>query len=421
MKITRWRRSAAVVAAAALVLTACGNGDDPGTDPTDPGTDPTDAAPPEDFEPIPLTIGTLLPQTGALAPIIDALEEPTRMAAAEINAVFDGLITLDHADSGTNPDVAAENVDRFLTGNHSAILGAAASGVSTAIVNQVQDAGVVMCSGSNTAASLSVFEPFYIRTAPSDDLQAPTLGDVIIDDGFEDVAVVWRNDEYGVGFGEVLADYLEASGLNVTLAVGYDPDAPSFADLMDDVAASGAEALAMITFAEGGQMVLDMQGRFDGQVYVADGFVDTVGAEQLGGRVDLLEGFRGTAPSSAPEDGEPTFPARFAEFAPDTPTIFSAHFYDCLIVVALAAQSAQSADPTVFVDHLVSVTRDGTPCTSFEECYELLAQGQDIDYNGASGPLDFQDNGQPSVGTYDVFTFDAEGNNVAERQVTTAL
>lgn len=433
-----WLRRLAAVTAFALLAAACGGDEEPDTTP-----EPADDAEPADddatdddmadddmadddmavdLEPIPMSVGTLLPQTGALAPIIDALEEPIRMAAEEINADFPDLVTLEHADSGTDPSVASDNVDQFLTGDHNAIIGAAASGVSTAIVDKVQDAEVVMCSGSNTAASLGEFEPYYVRTAPSDELQAPTLGDVIIADGHADVAVVWRNDEYGVGFGQALASYLEDSGLNVPVQEGYDPAATSFADLMDNVSGSGAEALAMITFEEGGQMVLDMQGRFDGQVYVADGFVDTVGEEQLGGQPELLAGFRGTAPSSAPEEGEPTFPDRFAEFAPDTPTIFSAHYYDCLMVIMLAAQKAQSSDPTVFVDEIVGITGgDGTPCSFFKECYDLLAHGEDINYNGASGPLDFQPNGEPGSGTYDVFEFNAEGVQETEDQILTTL
>jgi ABC-type branched-subunit amino acid transport system substrate-binding protein len=421
MKRSTWLRLTCVTAAFALLVAACGT-DEP-TPAPEPEPEPAEEAEPEpeptvDIEPIALTIGTLLPQTGALAPIIDALEEPIRMAAEEINADFPGLITLEHADSGTDPAIASENVDQFLTGSHSAIIGAAASGVSTDIVGKVQDAQVVMCSGSNTAASLSVYEPYYIRTAPSDDLQAPTLGDVILDDGYLDVAVVWRNDEYGVGFGELLVDYLEGSGATVTLAEGYDPMATSFADLMDDVQLSGAEALAMITFEEGGQMVLDMQGRFDGQVYIADGFVDTVGEEQLGGQLDLIEGFRGTYPSSAPESGEPTFVERFAAYSPGTPTIFSAHKYDCLMVIALAAQVAQSSDPTVFVNEIVGVTGSpGTVCSSFAECFALIEAGEEIDFLGASGPLDFQSNGQPGSGTYEVIQFGDDGAYESERQV----
>lgn len=419
MVTSRWVRAAALLSAGALVLAGCADDDGNGAEPTPTAGGTSTAG--GDFQPISLRVGSLLTQTGALSSIIDALEEPLRMLTEEINAQFPDLITIDFADGGTDPAIASTNVDQFLTGDHSAIMGAADTGSSTAIVDKVQDAGVVMCSGSNTGANMSAFEPYYIRTAPSDELQAPTLGDLIIDDGNENVAVVWRNDEYGVGFGEQLASYLGDSGVTVTLEQGYDPTATSFADLMDGVAASGADALAMITFAEGGQMLLDMQGRFDGAVYVADGFVDTVGEEQLGGQVELLEGIRGTYPTSAPETGEPTFPGRFADYSPGTPTVFSAHYYDCLMVVVLAAQKAQSSDPTVFVNELVGITNGpGTKCSLFADCYALLAAGEDIDYDGASGPLDFLPNGQPGSGTYDIFEFDAEGVQQVERQVLVA-
>lgn len=432
-------RLLALFSALALVVAACGGGDDDAGDTTTTGAEATSTTEADmttttedmttttggeamDFEPVPMVIGTLLPQTGQLAAIIDALEEPIRMGAEEINALHSDLVTLEHFDSGTDPNIGSEAVDQMLTGEHNAILGAAATGVTTAIVDKVQTAEVTMCSGSNTGAVLSgsEYDPYYNRTAPSDELQAPTLGDLIIDDGHANVAVIWRNDEYGVGFGEALADYLEESGVTVTVRQGYDPQQTSFADLMDEIAASGSEALAMITFEEGGQLVLDMQGRFDGQVYVADGFVDTVAAEQLGGEenVALLEGFRGTYPSSAPESGEPTFPDRFAEYSPDTPTIFSAHFYDCLMTLVLAAQVAGSADPSVYVEEVVGVTGPpGETCALIEDCFAILEAGGEIDYDGASGPLDFLPNGQPGAGTYDLFEYDAEGSNNAFDQV----
>jgi branched-chain amino acid transport system substrate-binding protein len=164
MKRRLWLRHLAAVTALAMVVAACGT-DDPDDDDVaapvdDEAVDDEEEPEPEpvDFEPIPMNIGTLLPQTGALAPIIDALEEPIRMGAEEINELFPDLVTLEHSDSGTDPSVATENVDAFLTGAHHAIIGAAASGVSTAIVDKVQDAQVVMCSGSNTAAERGVYD-----------------------------------------------------------------------------------------------------------------------------------------------------------------------------------------------------------------------------------------------------------------------
>jgi branched-chain amino acid transport system substrate-binding protein len=369
------------------------------------------------FAPIPIQIGTVLPQTGQLASIIEALENPVRMGVDEINAVSDGLVSVDYGDSGTDPNIASATVDKYLTGEYAGIIGAAASGVSLSIVDKVQSSQVAMCSGSNTAAALSSsdYDPYYFRTAPSDNLQGPALADVVAGDAPTAVAVLWRNDEYGVGFGELVAADL---GDVVVLAESYDPKAGSFATEAQAVVASGADTLVMITFEEGGQILLDLAGAgFEGQVYVADGFKDTVGSDQLGGNVALLDGIKGTAPSASPANGEATFPARFEAAFPGTPTIFSAQNYDCLMVTVLAAQAAQSADPAVFVKEIENVTKGGEKCSVFEECFNLLMEGKDIDYDGASGPLDFGSSNEPGIGTYDVFLYDAEGGTVTLLQI----
>ncbi len=364
------------------------------------------------FEPVPVRIGTVLPQTGQLAAIIEALENPIKMGVEEINAVSPGLVTVEYGDSGTDPNVASATVDKYLTGDHNAIIGAAASGVSLSIVDKVQSSEVAMCSGSNTSASFSStdFDPYYSRTAPSDNLQGPALAGVMVDDGWADVAVVWRSDDYGVGFGTLLVAELEAAGANVLLGNGYDFAQTSFADVAAEVVASGAEALAMITFDEGGQLLLDLEGAgYAGAIYVADGFKDSVGSDQLGGKVELLDGIKGTAPSASPANGESTFPARLESAFPGTATIFSAQKYDCLMVTVLAAQAAQSADPAVFVGEISNVTKGGEKCSLFEDCFNLLSEGIDIDYDGASGPLDFGPSNEPGIGTYDVFIYDATG------------
>jgi len=393
----------------ALVIAACGD-----------GTGTTTTSPAAELNPIPVRIGAILPQTGQLSSIIDALEQPLAMAQEEINAVAVGLVAVDFADDGTDPVVASQNIDQYLTGNHHAILGPAASGVANAIWEKVKTAGLNMCSGSSTGALFSgeAYNPNHFRTAPSDLIQAPLLANVIIDDGEDNVAVVWRSDDYGEGFGSLLADGLEDAGATVPLRQAFDHTQASFADLAQAIVASGADAVAMITFAEGGQILLDLESAgFDGQIYVADGFVDTVSPAQVGGRADLLEGIRGTYPSVAPANGEPTFADRFEAFAPDAPTVFSAHMYDCLVIMVLAAQVAQSSDPTVFVNEVIGVTRDGQKCSIVADCLELVWAGTDIDYDGASGPLDFTPNGEPGLGTYDVFTFNAEGTSVNQEQV----
>lgn len=66
---------------------------------------------------------------------------------------------------------------------------------------------------------------------------------------------------------------------------------------------------------------------------------------------------------------------------------------------------------------MITVTRDGEKCNLFADCFALLQGGADIDYDGASGPLDFGSNGEPTIGTYDLFEYDAEGAPVSFDQI----
>ena len=395
----------------------------PGTPAPVASPTPTGAAatpPTGDLNPIPMRIGAILPQTGGLSSIIAALEEPLRMGAQEMNAVSDGLVTIDFVDSGTDNTIASQNIDQYLTGQHNAIIGPAGSGVANAVWDKVNTAQMVMCSGSSTGSLFSgeEFNPNHVRTAPSDDIQGPLLGNLILQDGHSNVAVVWQSTEYGVGFGEAVAKAITDAGGNVVMQEAYDENLSSFSDLAQSIVASGAEAMAMITYAEGGQIRLDLESAgFDGQIYVADGFVDNVTVETVGGNPALLEGLRGTYPAVAPSTGEATFGDRFAEFAPDAPTVFSAHMYDCLAVLILAAQAAQSSDPAVYMNEVIGVTRDGEKCSLIADCLEMVWAGTDIDYDGASGPLDFSPNGEPGLGTYNVIEYDAEGASQNEAEI----
>ena len=67
---------------------------------------------------------------------------------------------------------------------------------------------------------------------------------------------------------------------------------------------------------------------------------------------------------------------------------------------------------------VIGVTKDGTKCFTYAECSALVALGVDIDYDGASGPLDFIDAGEPGVGVYDVYLYDADGGSSNIDEIT---
>ena len=428
MQRNRWLRVLAAVGAAALLATACGGDDDATTDPTATGT--ATEAPTDDMTATPteadtalqpagvdgtLKIGTVLPQTGDLAVLGPAMIEAVKLAVSQINeagGALDGNVELAEGDSGTNEDVANDTVDRLVQSeNVDALIGAASSRVTLSIIDKVTGAGIVECSPSNTGSSLTTHETdvpgFYFRTAPPDNLQGPALADVVLGDGHASVAIVALNDEYGQGFAGFLEEALVAGGATVVANVAYDPAGTDFSADVQTVVDSSPDAVVIISFPETGTPII--QGLLEGgltadQMYTADGMQDASVIESVApGDAAALNGMKGTAPSS---QGSEAFQTAFTEFAPpDTPQIFSAHAYDCAIIIALAAHEAGSDDPTVFHNNMVGITRDGEACTDYASCKAIIDAGGDPDYDGASGPGEWVDEGEPAAGTYEVWEF----------------
>jgi ABC-type branched-subunit amino acid transport system substrate-binding protein len=376
-----------------------------------------------------LNLGTLLPATGQLAFLGPPMIEAVSMAVCDINAaggVNGAPIALTEGDSGTDPDIANTTVDRLIGSEGvDAIIGAAASGITGSVIDKITSAPVVQCSPSNTAAGLGTDgdDGFYFRTAPSDDLQAPALADVVLGDGFSNIAVVSRSDDYGVGFNEFFVPAIEAGGGTVVYDTPYDPNATSFDDVVTSVVGAGPDAVVLVAFEEGISIIQTMIEQGVGpdaiQIYITDGMA----TGELGAAIDeanpsIAAGIKGTQPSAAPESGAADFPANFETYAPGVDAIFSAQAYDCAIIIALAAQAAGSNEPADIQAEMVGVTTGGEKCGSFAECSELLAGGADIDYDGASGLIEFLDVGEPSVGVYDVYDYDADGVQQVLEQVT---
>ncbi|WP_153394761.1 ABC transporter substrate-binding protein [Ornithinicoccus halotolerans] len=438
MRRTRHFRAAATLSAVAL-LAACGGGDgeEPAGEDVDQGQT-EDAGDAEDTETEDestatedggeaagggsadeFSLGYVLPETGQLAflgpPQISALG----LAIEDINAAG-GVLGNEvpepvPGDEAAQDTVAQASADRVLNQDVSAIVGAAASGMSLAIIDRVTGAGVMQCSGSNTAPTFTDYEDngLYIRTAPSDALQGPVLANLIINDGWSNVAILARADDYGQGLADATAEALENAGATVAVNETYDPNATDFNAPVQSAVNSGADAVVVIAFEEGTQII---QGLIENGMTPADmGFygADGVRSPDLATLVNesdpsVLAGMKGTAPASA---DNPDFLDALAEFDPELGdnTQFAPQVYDCVVTMALAAEAAGSADAEVFKEEVVNVTKDGEKCTSYEQCLELVSNGEDIDYDGVSGPLDFVEAGEPGRATIEVYGFNEEG------------
>ena len=278
---------------------------------------------------------------------------------------------------------------------------AAASSVSLSVIDKITGAGKVEFSPANTAAAFDTYDDkgLYFRTSPSDRLQGQVIGNMAVEDGHTNVAVMARQDAYGQGLAEQVVETLKEKGATVTANVLYNADAENFTAEVNKVAASKPDAVVLVALEETTKIVPQFVskgiGPQDVQLYFVDGnmadYSDTLK------QVDLT-GVKGTFP--APAEVDESFNDKLLSINPKLKDFtYGPQSYDAVMLIALAAEAAKDDDGTALAKEIINASKDGTECSGWEECKKLIDDGEDIDYNGVSGPCDMNDTGSPNKAT----------------------
>jgi branched-chain amino acid transport system substrate-binding protein len=85
------------------------------------------------------------------------------------------------------------------------------------------------------------------------------------------------------------------------------------------------------------------------------------------------------------------------------------------MLVALAAIAGGSADGATIKANLKAVSEGGEKVTDFATAVQMLKDGKDIDFDGLSGPITFDDNGDPTEAYVGIYKFNADNTNTATK------
>ena len=268
-------------------------------------------------------------------------------------------------------------------------------------------------SPANTSPDFTNYDDdgYYWRTAPSDVLQGRVIGQKIVGDGNSRIGVLYLNDPYGKGLYDNAKIAIESAGAEVVAAVTFNTADTALSAQIDEVLAATPDAILLIAFDETKRIMPELSGtkQFDAsQVYFVDGnladYSESFAEKSLNCAVGTLPGVLATDEQKA----------RLLGVDPDLGTEFSYanESYDAVILMALAAIQGGSVDPEVIRDNLESVSKGGEKCDTFAKCVELIAAGKDIDYEGASGPITFDENGDPTEAYVGIYQFGSTNKNV---------
>ena len=284
---------------------------------------------------------------------------------------------------------ATAAAERLITGDGvKGIVGADCSGVTGAILSNVAvPNGVVMISPSATSPALSTAEDngLFFRTAPSDARQGVVMAEILLEQGINEVAVTYTNNDYGKGLADSFQAAFEERGGKVTINAAHEDGKADYSAEVGALAAAGGQRLVVAGYVDQGgsgivRAALD-SGAFD-TFHFPDGMISSALEENFGTEID---GSTGQHPGTDSEGA-----AKFTEIvggAFDASSPFTPESYDAAALIMLAMQAAGSSDPAAYKDKVMEVANaPGEPILPGElgKALKLLAEGKDIDYVGAT-------------------------------------
>ena len=352
----------------------------------------------------PIKIGTLIDATGDLAVFGPPIVLATDLAALLVNEAggIDGRpIEMIHRDSGTSPQIATDAASALVNVDGvEAIVGSLSSGVSLAVAESVTiPNGAVLVSPASTSPAISNLDDndLVFRTTVSDALQGVILANVASQLGYDNVATLYINNAYGEGLSTVFSDTFEGLGGTVSAAVPIEGGQASYSSELRQASQGGATVLVAMSYPETAGVYLReaIEGQFFDEFMFVDGTKNQEMLDGLG--ADNFEGNYGTAPGAPGTPSQETFKELYASKLDGDPSdIFISEAFDAAAILALAIAEAGSEDGDdikAAMRKVANAPGEKVGPGDLGRAVELISQGQDIDYVGAAGEQEFDENG----------------------------
>jgi neutral amino acid transport system substrate-binding protein len=375
-----------------------------------------------------LKIGSLLPSTGDLSSVGQPMIAAVPLLVDQVNqcgGVNGKKVTLVAEDDQTDATAGNAAMTKLTEVDKVAgVVGSFASSVSQSAVDVgVRNKAMLVSPGSTSPvfterAKKGDFKGYWSRTAPPDTYQARALAKLARDKGLKRVSTVVINNDYGVGFEkEFVAAFKKLGGtiVNEKNPTRYDPKAATLDSEAAAAFAGKPDGVAGVLYAETGSQLLKaayQAGLTSGvQLLLTDGVKSDTFASQVGKTKEgkfIIQGAIGTVPGA---DGKAlaALTKLWESKEKTAPPAYVPQAWDATALLVLAAQAAKANTGEAIAGKIREVSSGpGQEVTDVCKGLELLKAGKDINYQGASGNVDIDANGDV-VGVYDVWQVQGDG------------
>ena len=354
-------------------------------------------------------IGFLAGFTGPLKSLAPGMYKSAKLAVKHVNSqggILDGQqIIMPSGDSTCSDLTAAADAATHLVHVEKvlAIVGPLCSGAAIAATNNVTiPAGITVVSPSATSPAITSLDDrdLVFRTSPSDVYQGSIIARLLFSKGIKQIVITFVNNDWGKGISAELSSAFEAAGGKVAGNMAHEEGKTDYSDVIRSLSSSGVDTLVVLAYANGsGQTILRQaveSGAFD-QFVGGDGMASNTLIAAIGS--DKLRGMIVTKPGAPDTTGARVF-NKYAWGNNLNPAgAFVGQSYDAAFLLALAIEKNGSADRAGIAQALRAVaTPPGEVILPGEwaKAKALIKAGKAINYEGATGSLDFDEAGDVS-------------------------
>ena len=354
----------------------------------------------------PVKVGGILPLTGSMAPITKKIAQAAELGFEHINqgGGIKGCPTqfILRDDQG-QPSVCVDAAKYLVEVERvAAFTGTISSGVTGPIISAVTaPSKVVQISCCSTASSFTDGRSggYFFRTLPTSKTQAYATASEISRRGYKKLAVIYVNTDFGTDMLRFFRQAAGKLGTDIAAEVAYNDNQPSYRAEVTRALAAKPESLLLIGFPKDAVTIVREWLSLGGPNKVALNnsmrtmdFVNGVGAR-------FVEDFFGMDNAQVAGPHVDAFNNAFqVKWGTDSKGPGVHTQYDAVMVLGLAMNIAKdltgpSIREAVRKVHTPGGTPVGTGPAEYRKALELIKAGKPIKYYGATGPVEFDVNG----------------------------
>lgn len=329
-----------------------------------------------------IKIGLATPLTGASAQDGKSIQNGVNLAVKQINDAggIDGkTVEVVAEDDKGDSSEAATVANKIAQDNDIlAIVGHFNSSCTLAAAPIYNQAGIVSISPGSSSEAVSDAGEYTFRTITTDAVQGKYLAEWCVNElGYKNVAILYENDDYGLGLADVAERETAALGAKTVVKEAYEVNQTDYSTVLTKVASSGADVL-IIGGLYNETALIAKQLKDNGLEGLPIMGVDAIYSDaliDLGG--EAVNGIKLTAYFSDSSESEVTqnFISDYQDEYSEAPGTYAAYAYDATKII-LEAIAEAGTDRAAIRDYIAGIEgfEGSTGTASFDENGDVIKE-----------------------------------------------